>query len=50
MLVAQIGFSGNSIKLGYFFTEEDAARRYNQEAIELFGKMAYLNEVTDGNV
>ena len=33
------------IHLGYFSTPEEAALKYNEKAIELFGKFAVLNEV-----
>lgn len=39
----QIKHEGKQIYLGYFSTEEDAARRYNQAAIEKFGNFAKIN-------
>jgi hypothetical protein len=33
--------------LGYFDSEEDAARAYNAKAVELFGEFAYLNTLPD---
>lgn len=37
---ARIRHNGRSISLGLFNTAEDAARRYNEEAIKLFGEFA----------
>lgn len=37
--------SNQRIFLGYFNTETEAAKAYNQKAIELFKEFAYLNEV-----
>ena len=31
--------------LGYFVTQKEAALKYNEAAIELFGDFAHLNEV-----
>jgi AP2-like factor (euAP2 lineage) len=32
---------------GYFATQEEAARKYNQMAIELYGDMAYQNKIKE---
>lgn len=40
---AQIGLNGKSKWLGSFSTEEEAARRYDGEAVKLFGEFARLN-------
>ena len=45
--MGQIGFNGNSIYLGYFTCEKEAALAYNKKAKELFGKYAYLNKIED---
>ena len=41
---AQIKINGKLKYLGYFKTEEEAAKRYNEEAIKVHGEFAYLNE------
>jgi len=42
---ARIRFNGNLKHLGCFASEIEAAKAYNQKAIELFGKYAYLNSM-----
>lgn len=41
---AQIKTNGKVRKIGFFKTEESAARAYNQEAIKYFGEFANLNK------
>lgn len=41
----QIGYNGKKISLGSFSTEEEAAKRYNEECLKIYGCYAYLNEV-----
>lgn len=43
--VAQIQFNGKRKKLGYFDKKEDAAKKYNEFALEYFGEFARLNDV-----
>lgn len=42
---AQINVNNKSIHLGYFLDEKDAAKAYNQAALEHFGDFARLNEI-----
>lgn len=42
---AYIRLSDKRKHLGYYRTQEDAARSYNQAATELFGPMAHLNVI-----
>jgi hypothetical protein len=44
---ARIVHNRQRIYLGYFDSEEDAARAYNTKAAELFGEFAYLNPVPE---
>jgi hypothetical protein len=44
---AQITFRGKRTYLGYFASEEEAARAYNEKVIELFGEFGYLNPVSE---
>ena len=39
--------AGKRIWFGYYITEEDAARVYNENAKRLFGEFAYLNDISD---
>jgi len=43
--IAQIRFNYRKQHIGTFITEIEAARAYNQKAIELFGEYARLNDV-----
>jgi hypothetical protein len=45
---ARIVHNRKQIYLGYFATEEEAARAYNAKAAELFGEFAYLNPLPEG--
>ena len=40
---ASIAFRNKEYRLGYFYTEEDAAHAYDRKAIELYGENAKLN-------
>ncbi len=42
---AQITYNYKSIHLGYFHTELDAAKAYNEAAIKYFGTYALLNRI-----
>lgn len=42
---AKIVINGKNKNLGNFATQEEAARRYNEEAIKIHGKFARLNEI-----
>lgn len=40
-------YSGKVIRIGYFATEDEAARAYNAKALELRGDKAWLNPVQE---
>jgi hypothetical protein len=42
-LTARIGFNKKELWLGLFETADEAARVYNEKAVELFGEFARLN-------
>ena len=42
---SQIMINGKNIYLGYFNNEIEAARAYNEKAIELFGEFSSLNNI-----
>lgn len=43
--IAMIGLDGRAMRIGAYQTEAEAAKAYNQKAIELFGEFARLNEI-----
>jgi hypothetical protein len=47
--VAQIMVNGNYIHLGYFFTLEEAAAKYNEAALKYHGEYARLNDLPRTN-
>jgi AP2 domain. len=48
--IASIFYKGKPINLGYYETEEDAARAYDKKAKELFGEFARLNFPEQENI
>lgn len=44
---ASVRYNNKTYNLGYFSTEEEAAREYNKEAFRLFGKFANLNKIEE---
>ena len=50
MWTASIRPSGKSIHLGTFNSEIEAARAYNQAALQYFGPLAFLNDVSEEHV
>ena len=44
---AYIKINGTRKHLWFFLREKEAAAKYNEAAIELFGEYAYLNEISD---
>jgi len=44
--ISQIMYNYKNYNLGYFDSENDAAKAYNAKAKELFGEYAYLNKFT----
>jgi hypothetical protein len=44
----RIGFMGNTISLGYHHDKIEAAKRYNNKALELYGEHAWLNPLEGG--
>jgi hypothetical protein len=47
---ANIGFNGRTISLGTFSNQIQAAKRYDKEAIKLFGEFACVNFLPSTNV
>lgn len=45
----RIKFGGKYVHIGYFDSEEDAARAYDEKAKELFGEFARLNKVGEND-
>lgn len=43
--MARIGYEGKRIFIGIYKTKEQAAKAYNDKAIELFGEFANLNKI-----
>lgn len=46
--MTQISYKRKQYYLGYFDSEEDAAKAYNQKALELYGQYAKTNEISLG--
>lgn len=44
---ARIGYKNNRISLGLFDTLYEAAKAYNEKALELYGEYAYLNNLNE---
>lgn len=44
---ATVTYEKRQIKLGAFYDEIDAAKAYNEAALEYFGEFAYINEFDD---
>jgi hypothetical protein len=42
---ANIKINGKNIHIGYFLTQEEAAIKYNEKALEIFGEFARINNV-----
>lgn len=47
---ARVACKKESIYLGLFDCEIEAAKAYNKKAVELFGEYAYINEIGEENV
>jgi hypothetical protein len=43
--VAKIGHKGKILQIGFFKTQEDAARAYNEAALKLYREFAVLNVI-----
>lgn len=43
--LSSICFNNKQMNLGYFDSPIEAAKAYNQKALELFGEFAYLNKI-----
>lgn len=46
---ASITYNKKRIFLGYFASEKEAAKAYNEKASELFGERAVLNEISESD-
>lgn len=46
---ATITYEKRQIKLGTYYSEEDAARAYNKAALEYYSEFAHLNEIEEHN-
>ncbi len=44
---AHLGYQNQTLSLGYFDNEKEAAKAYNEKALELFGEFATLNDVEE---
>jgi hypothetical protein len=44
---ARVSLNRKRIYLGYFVSEQEAARAYNTKAAELFGEFSYLNPIAE---
>lgn len=46
---ARIGFRGESIHIGFYSDEDEAAEMYNKAAMKYFGENCYLNKIGQDN-
>lgn len=48
--ISYLKLNGKQIRFGYCHTPEEAARRYNKAALEMFGEFAMLNDLENQEV